>query len=79
MCDRLVNNNNPFLPDVPLHLDPLLKPSTQQNINKTSHNPNINLEFKKKNHHFRKASCLRHSKDRATHFPEPKRVRRPYK
>ena len=21
--DRSVNNNNPFLPDVPLHLDPL--------------------------------------------------------
>ena len=29
--DRLINNNNPFLPDVPLHLDPLLKPSKQQN------------------------------------------------
>ena len=29
--DRLINNNNPFMPDVPLHLDPLLKPAKQQN------------------------------------------------
>ena len=35
-CDRIINNNNPFVPDVPLHPDPLLKPSTQQNTNKTS-------------------------------------------
>ena len=33
--DRSVNNNNPFLPDVPLNQDPLLKPSTLQNTNKT--------------------------------------------
>ena len=45
MCDRSVNNNNPFLPDVPLHLDPLLKLSTLQNTNKTKNSPNINLEF----------------------------------
>ena len=24
-CDRLINNNNPFMPDLLLHLDPLLK------------------------------------------------------
>ena len=42
-CDRSVNNNNPFLPDVPLHQDPLLKPSTLQNTNKAS--PNINSDF----------------------------------
>ena len=30
MCDRLINNNNPFLPDVPLNPDPLLKPLEQQ-------------------------------------------------
>ena len=46
MCDRSVNNNNPFLPDVPLHLDPLLKPSTLQNTNKTKNSPNINIDFK---------------------------------
>ena len=31
MYDRLINNNNPFMPDVPLHLDPLLQPPKQQN------------------------------------------------
>ena len=28
--DRAINNNNPFLPDVPLHPDPLHKPSSLQ-------------------------------------------------
>ena len=46
MHDRAINNNNPFLPDVMLHPDPLQKPSSlQQNTNKISHNPNINLDF----------------------------------
>ena len=46
MCDRSVNNNNdPFLPDVPLHQDPLLKPSALQNTNKTKVSPNTNLDF----------------------------------
>ena len=45
MCDRSVNNNNPFLPDVPLHPDPLLKPPTLQNTNKTKYSPNINIDF----------------------------------
>ena len=43
--DRSINNNNLFVPDVPFHLDPLLKPSTQKNTNKNSYNPNINLDF----------------------------------
>ena len=45
MHDRSINNINPFAPDVPLHLDLLLKPSTQQNANKISYDPNINLDF----------------------------------
>ena len=46
MCDRAINNNNPFLPDVPLHTDLLHKPSSlQQNTNKINQNPNINLKF----------------------------------
>ena len=45
-CDRAINNNNPFLPDVPLHPDLLHKPSSlRQNTNKISHNPNINVDF----------------------------------
>ena len=44
--DRTINNNNPFLPDVPLHTDPLHKPSSlQQNTNKISHIPKTNLDF----------------------------------
>ena len=47
--DRAINNNNPFLPDVPLHLDPLHKPSSpHQNANKINQNPNINLDFEEK-------------------------------
>ena len=46
MHDRAINNDNPFLSDVPLHPDPLHKPSSlHQNTNKISHNPNINLDF----------------------------------
>ena len=45
MHDRSINNINPFAPDVPLHSDLLLKPSTQQNANKISYDPNINLDF----------------------------------
>ena len=43
--DRLINNSNPFMPDVPLHPDPLLKIPKQQNAHEISRNPNINLDF----------------------------------
>ena len=50
--DRMVNNN-PFMPDVPFPLDPLLRPHKQQpikqnitqNIQEIYPNPNINLDF----------------------------------
>ena len=45
MHDRSTNNNNPFVPDVPLYSDPLFKLSTQQSTNKISYDPNINLDF----------------------------------
>ena len=45
-CDRAINNNNTFMPDVPLHSDLLYKPSSlQQNINKINQNLNPNLDF----------------------------------
>ena len=44
-CDRSINNINPFMPDVPLHSGLLLKLLTQQNTNKISYDPNINLDF----------------------------------
>ena len=47
--DRLINNNNPFMPDVPLHLDPLLRTPKQQIIKQNTQeinlNPNINFNF----------------------------------
>ena len=71
VSDRLINNNNPFMPDVPLHLDPLLKAPKQQTIKQNTQeinpNPNINLLLNK-THHFRKASCQRHSKVWTNHF-----------
>ena len=49
MHDRAINNGKPFLPDVPLHGDPLHKPSSlHQNTNKINHNPHINLDFEEK-------------------------------
>ena len=44
--DRAINNSKHFLPDVPLHLDLLHKPSSpHQSSNKIKQNPNINLDF----------------------------------
>ena len=49
MSDRLINKNNPFIPDVPLHLDPLLRAPKQQTIKQNAQeinpNPNINFDF----------------------------------
>ena len=44
--DRLINNN-PFMPDVPLHLDPLLRTPKQQTIKQNIQeiNPKINFDF----------------------------------
>ena len=49
-----VVNNNPFIPDVPFHLDPLLRPKQpiKQNITNEQYpqkeqniSPNINFDF----------------------------------
>ena len=48
-CDRAINSDKSFLPDVPLHPDLLHKPSSiQQNASKVSQinqNASINLDF----------------------------------
>ena len=48
MSDRLINNN-PFMPDVPFHPDPLFRNPKQQpnkwSIQEINPNPNINLDF----------------------------------
>ena len=46
--DRLINNN-PFMPDVPLHPDPFLRSPKQQTIKQNAQeinpNPDINFDF----------------------------------
>ena len=48
MSDRLINNN-PFMPDVPLHPDLLLRAPRQQtiiqNTQEINPNPNVNFDF----------------------------------
>ena len=47
--DRLINNNNPFMPDVSLHQHLLLRTPKQQTIKQNAQeinlNPNINFDF----------------------------------
>ena len=61
MSDRLINNNNPFMSDVPLHLDLLLKAPKQQTIKQNTQeinpNPNINFVFEE-NSPFQKGVML---------------------
>ena len=49
MSNRLINNNNPFMSDVPLHLDLLLRTpkqqTTKQNTQEINLNPHINFDF----------------------------------
>ena len=72
VSDNLINNN-PFMPDVPLHLDPLLGPLCTNPSNRILNkihkklSPILNLILKK-THYFRKASCQRHSKGWISHF-----------
>ena len=78
MNDRMVNNN-PFIPHVPFHPDPLLRQPIKQNItckqnlqNEQNINPNINFDFEE-NSHFKESSCLKHFKDWTNHsFRIPK-------
>ena len=70
MSDRLINNN-PFMPDVPLHLDLLLGTHKQQPIKTIHKKLTLTLTLiliLKKTHHFRKASCQGHSKGWTNHF-----------
>ena len=70
-----VVNNNPFIPDVPFHPDPLLRPKhpikqnvTPEKIHKMYKiSITILILILRKTHHFRKASCQRHFKDWTNH------------
>ena len=65
--DRLINNI-PFMSDVPFHPDLLLRNPKQQPIRIFKKLTLILILILKKTHHFRKASCQRHSKNQTNHF-----------
>ena len=75
MCERSVNNNNdPFFPDVSLHQDPLIKPSTLQNTNKIKVNPNTNLDFEENSPFQEGIISKMFQRPDKTFFPESKRA-----
>ena len=81
--DRLINNNNPFMPDVPLHPDLLLSTPKQQTIKQNAQeinpNPNINFDFEE-NSPFQEGIILEtFQRLDKLFFSKPRRDRRPYK
>ena len=83
MSDRLINNNNPFMPDVPLHLDPLLKAPKQQTIKQNAQeinpNPNINFDFEENSPFQEGIMSETFQRLDKLFFSKPKIVRGPYK
>ena len=77
--DRLINNNNPFMPDVLLHPDPLLKIPEQQNTLEISHNPNINLDFEENLLFQEGIMSETYQRLDKSFFQNPRRLRRPHK
>ena len=83
--DRLINNN-PFMPDVPFHLDLLLRSPkqqpTKQNITQNtrgiSPSPNINFDFEEKSP-FQEGIMSETFQRPDKSFSKPKRIGRPYK
>ena len=79
MHDRSINNNNPFAPDVPLHSDLLHKPSTQENANKISYGPNINVDFEENSPFQEGIMSKMFQRLNKSFFSEPKRAWGSYK
>ena len=78
--DRLINNN-PFMPDVPFHLDLLLQTPKQQPIKQNIQeiNPKINFDFEE-NSPFQEGIMLEtFQRLDKSFFSKPKRIERPYK
>ena len=70
-------NSNPLIPDVAFHPGPIYRPppkpkqnmthvQSTQSSNVRNINPDINFNFEE-SHHFKKASCPRHSKHQTSH------------
>ena len=69
------------MPDIPFHLDPLLRNPKQQPIKQNIQeiNPNINFDFEE-NSPFQEGIMLEtFQRLDKSFFSKPKRVRRPYK
>ena len=72
---RIVNNN-PFMPDVPFHPGPILRPPIkpikqnmthdQSSQNAQDINPNINFDFEE-NSPYQEVSCQKYFKDQTNH------------
>ena len=80
VSDRLINNI-PFMPDVPFHLDPLLRNPKQHTIKQNIQeiNPKINLDFEE-NSPFQEGIIVRDiPKAGQVIFSKPKGATRPYK
>ena len=82
--DRLINNNNnPFMPDVPLHPDLLLRApkqqTTKQNVQEINPNPNINLDFEENSSFQEGVMSKTFQRPDNLFFQNRKHVRRPYK
>ena len=82
MSDRWINNN-PFMADVPFHLDPLLgtpkQQPTKQNTQEINPNPNINIDFEENSPFQEGVMSETFQRLDKSFFSKPKTVRRPYK
>ena len=78
--DRLINNI-PFMPDVPFHLDLLLRNLRQKPIqwNIQENNPNINFDFEENSPFQEGIMSETFQRPDKSFFSKPKRVGRPYK
>ena len=79
MSDRLINNI-PFMPDVPFHLDPLLRNPKQQPIKQNIQeiNPTINFDFEENLPFQEGVMSETFQRPDKSFFLKPKRIRGPH-
>ena len=72
--DDMIPNNNSLMPDAAFHPGPILRPPPKpiKQMSKVHKIQNILIQILililRKTHHFKKASCPRHSEDWTNHF-----------
>ena len=71
LCDRAINNDKPFLPDIPLYLNLLHKPPSLQQMQiklvKNNQTTSINLDFEE-NSPFQEGVISENFRDQTNHF-----------